>query len=426
MLRKLLTHRLVKDTLVLLGVQVTGYILSFITLPYLTRVLGPANFGLLALGAAMTLYFSVVIDYGFAVTGTRQIAVAQHDPEKIARIYSNIMACKLSLLLPCFLSLVGIVAAVPKMRAYWPLYLISFLQALGLCLSPNWLLQGMQRMRFLAYSDYAAKIIGVLLIFLLVRRSSDYLLAAAIQSGSYVVSAASGLFLCFSVLRLRVVRPRMPEMREALLEGWPVFLSMASMTIMTSSNTMILGLVTRPEQVGFLSASSRLIIATRALMNPIASAVYPHMSRLAVNAPAEGLQFLRRQVRLTAGLFLAISIGLWAFAPLVVSLLFGPRFAETAVLLRIMSPTPFVHAISICFGTYFMLAYGHEKVWMKIMTRMVILNFVLLGLLMLVTTPLRAVALTTALTDVYSAAAAIFFFRRATRSGVEARPAPVS
>ena len=102
MLRKLLEHRLVKDTLVLLGVQLTGYVLPLITLPYLTRVLGPANFGLMALGTAMTLYFAVIIDYGFAVTGTRQVAIAQHDPEKISQIYSTIMACKLGLLAPCF------------------------------------------------------------------------------------------------------------------------------------------------------------------------------------------------------------------------------------------------------------------------------------------------------------------------------------
>ena len=312
------------------------------------------------------------------------------------------------------------------MRAYWPLYLISFLQALGFCLSPNWFLQGVQRMRFLAYSDYTAKIIGVLLIFVLVRRSSDYLVAAAIQSGSYVLSAVTGLFLCFSVLRLRVVWPTWTGMRAAMLEGWPVFLSMGSMTIMTSSNTMILGMVTPPEQVGFLSASSRVIIAARGLSNPVAMAVYPHMSRLAVNSPAEGLKFLRRQLLWTTVPFLAISLGLFAFAPLLVSVLYGPRFAEVAVLLRLMSPVPVVHAVSVCFSTYYILAYGYERVWSKIITRMVILNFVLLAVLMLFVRPLRAVAVTTTLTDVYSAVAAILFFRRTADARAEHKPSPVS
>jgi len=64
MLRKLLSHRLAKDTLILFGVQVSGYVLPLITLPYLTRVLGPANFGLTALGTALILYFAVVIEWG--------------------------------------------------------------------------------------------------------------------------------------------------------------------------------------------------------------------------------------------------------------------------------------------------------------------------------------------------------------------------
>ena len=65
MLRKLLSHRLAKDTLILFGVQISGYVLPLITLPFLTRVLGPANFGLTALGTALVLYFVVVTEWGF-------------------------------------------------------------------------------------------------------------------------------------------------------------------------------------------------------------------------------------------------------------------------------------------------------------------------------------------------------------------------
>lgn len=198
MLRKFLGHRLAKDTLILFGVQISGYVLPLVTLPFLTRVLGPANFGLTALGTALVLYFVVIIEWGFAVTGTRQIAIAQNDPGQVSKIYSAIMACKLVLLTLCFLSMVVLVMATPKLRAYWLLYFVTFLQAVGQCLSPNWLLQGMQRMRFIAYSDYGAKVISVFLIFGLVRRSSDYMLVAALQSGGFLISALIGLAMIFA------------------------------------------------------------------------------------------------------------------------------------------------------------------------------------------------------------------------------------
>jgi polysaccharide transporter, PST family len=227
-----------------------------------------------------------------------------------------------------------------------------------------------------------------------------------------VISALVGLFLLFGTLRIRLVRPNWDEMVSAMTGGWPIFLSMASMIVVTSTNTMILGIVTTPEQVGFLSAAQRLIIAARALTNPVTTAIYPHMSKMAAKSRSAGLAFLEKQLIWTAAPFLVITLGMLVLGPFAARILYGDRFAETGLLLQLMSPTPFIHAVSMCFGTYYMLAFGYEKEWSKIITRMMILNFVLLALLIPVLLPVRAVALTSTLLDVFSAASAYLFYRR--------------
>jgi PST family polysaccharide transporter len=410
MLRRLFSHRLAKDTLILFGVQISGYVLPLITLPFLARVLGPANFGLTALGTAVVLYFVVVTEWGFAVTGTKQIAIAQDDPAEVSKTYSTIMACKVSLMALCFVAMIGLVAAIPKLRAFWPLYFLSFLQVVGFCLSPNWVLQGMQRMRYIAYSDYGAKILSVILIFALVRKSSDYMLVAALQSGGFLMSAIIGLTIVFGKLRLRLVRPALGDMRRELVAGWPVFLSMASMTAMSSTNTVIVGTVASPADVGFLSAAQRLIIAVRSLANPLTNAVYPHISKLAARSPHEALRFVRKQLLWTSAPFSLLTLGMLFFSPLAVSILYKPEYAETGVLLRIMCFTPVLHALGMCFGNYFMLAFGYQKEWAKIITRMVVLNFALVFPLLLLMRADRAVALSTTLTDVFSAGSSAFFY----------------
>jgi hypothetical protein len=77
-----------------------------------------------------------------------------------------------------------------------------------------------------------------------------------------------------------------------------------------------------------------------------------------------------------------------------------------------MSLTPVVHAVSMCFGTYYMLAFGYEKEWSKIIARMMVLNFVCIFALMLVMRPVRAIAVTTTLMDIFCAGSCILFFRR--------------
>lgn len=412
MLRQFTRHRLVQDALILFGVQVCGYILPLITLPYLTRVLGPGNFGLLAIGQALAMYFLMFSEYGFAVTGTRRVAISQGDRRQAAREYSTIMGCKLLLIVAGFLVMVGLLVAIPALGTEWRLYVLSFLIVAGWGLSPNWYFQGMQRMKYVAYSDYGAKILSVVLIFILVRRTENYLIAATLQSGAFLMSALIGLGFLFVGMRVRPVRPEWVDMRKAMIEGWPVFLSMAGMTIMSSSNTMVLGMTASTAQVGFLNAATRLIVAARALTNPVTSAVYPHMSRLAVISREEGVRFFERRLLWTAAPFLAVTAGMLVMSSWVVRALYGPEYAETAVLLRIMSPIPIVHAVSMCFGTYYMLAFGYEKEWSRIIRRMVTLNFVCLLPLIAIMPPARAVATTMTLMDVVTAGSCILFYVR--------------
>jgi PST family polysaccharide transporter len=185
---------------------------------------------------------------------------------------------------------------------------------------------------------------------------------------------------------------------------------------MTSSNTFILGMMTAPAQVGFLNAASRLVIASRALVNPVAGAVYPHMSRLAVLSPVEAVRFLKRRLLWTAAPFLIISLGMFFFAPIAVKILYSDKFHESITLLRLMSPTPVVHALSMCFGTYFMLAFGYEKAWSRVVVQALAVNFILLFTLMRFMAPARSVALTTSLTDIFVAVSCLIFFVRKTRA----------
>jgi O-antigen/teichoic acid export membrane protein len=90
--------------------------------------------------------------------------------------------------------------------------------------------------------------------------------------------------------------------------------------------------------------------------------------------------------------------------------LYKPEYAETGVLLRIMCFTPVLHALGMCFGNYFMLAFGYQKEWAKIITRMVVLNFALVFPLLLLMRADRAVALSTTLTDLFSAGSSAYFY----------------
>ena len=66
-----------KNILSLFVLQGANYILPLVTIPYLVRVLGPANFGRIAFAQAFIQYFVMLTDYGFNLSATRDIARAE-------------------------------------------------------------------------------------------------------------------------------------------------------------------------------------------------------------------------------------------------------------------------------------------------------------------------------------------------------------
>lgn len=62
---------------ILLHFQGLNIILPLLTMPYLFRVLGVEKFGLIAFSYALITFFNVIVDYGFTLSGTREVALNQ-------------------------------------------------------------------------------------------------------------------------------------------------------------------------------------------------------------------------------------------------------------------------------------------------------------------------------------------------------------
>jgi len=362
----------------LYAVQIANYLVPLLTLPWLTRVLGPANFGRLGFCIAIVNYCVLLADYGFNLSATRAIALHAHDPRKRSQIFWNTLTVKALLAvaaLPVLLGLTFVVAPLAELR---PILLIAYLTVIGAVLTPTWFFLGMEQQSTLSRITIAARVLAVPATFLLVRSPADLPLAVAIYACTPVVVAVLCLLTLARRRLLEAAAISPSGVAAALKEGWPLFLSTASMSLYTSTNTALLGFIAGPASVGYYSAAERVTGAAQGLLGPINQTLYPRISRLMQQSPTEAFTFIRRSMRYVGAFSLAISAVLFVLAPYVVALLYGPSFESTVAVLRWLAPLPFIVGLSNVFGIQTLLPLGKKETFTRIVMLAGAINIALL------------------------------------------------
>ncbi len=87
-------QRIVKNTFSLLFSSIFAQFISFFVVVYLARILGPGDFGKISFAITITIYFTLIINLGLPLLGTREIA---RDREKINDYLNNILTMRLCL-----------------------------------------------------------------------------------------------------------------------------------------------------------------------------------------------------------------------------------------------------------------------------------------------------------------------------------------
>ncbi len=370
--------RLISNFFSLSSIEMANYLFPLITVPYLVRVLGPGKYGLVAFAMAFIQYFVMFTDYGFNLTATRNISVSRDDPEKISKIFSSVMAVKFMFMSASLAVLLILVYSFPKFRPDILLYLLAFGLVFGYVLFPIWFFQGMEKMKSIAVLNLFARTLFLIAVFIFVRKESDYLYVPLFTSLGSILAGVVSLCIIFTRFKIRIVLPTLREIGEQLKEGWNVFISMISISLITTSNIFILGFFATNEVVGYFSAGEKIINLAYRAFNPILVAVYPHITKIADAAKDIAIKKLRKLFVMIMLLSFAAFTGIFIFSGAIVAIALGPKFEPSATIVRILSPLAFIVPVAYIFANLALLPFKLDRYFARIYIFGGILNTVLL------------------------------------------------
>lgn len=323
---------LAKNTAAQYALQAAKYLFPFVTVAYLTRVLGPDIYAVRAYVLAAMSLMLVFLNWGFMNYGTKAIAEAGSIDEQ-SRITSVISILRVALCVVGAIILVPITLAVPIMAA-WPLY-VAFAY-IGTCfkaLLPDFVFQGQEDMGIITYRYVASQVVAVGLIVLLVKTPGDLLLVPVLEALGGLIALVWSWENVWRVRHIRFAVPGRRLMREAFSQSGIFFVSSAATTILSSFTTLFIGFYIEDRaQISYWSLAMTAVTAIQALYAPIQNSLYPHMVK------RRDYQLMRKLLYTGTAAALAGSLVFAYFDWAVVLVLGGEAFLPGAYVLALVAP----------------------------------------------------------------------------------------
>lgn len=373
-----MSRRVVGNAVSVMAAQLGSYALPLVTVPYLLRVIGPEHYGLIAFSQAVMAYFVTLVNYGFNLSATRELAVRRDDRALRSELFSTVITIKLGL---CALSLAVLgllIHFLPRFHQDAPVFLASFGTVIGMTLYPVWFFRGIEKLYLISAVNITANLIFTVSIFIFVRHSSDYLIAAILQAAGQIVAGVLALVLLFARERVRLVIPTAGQLRHRLVDGWYLFMSTAAATLYTSSNAVVLGFVCGMTQVGYYSAAYKIFAAGQGLVAPMCQAIYPHVCSLAHRSGELAISYLRKAMVVIGGLTFVGGAAVILFAHPIVRVAMGSKYLASVPVLELMAMTPFACALNNIYGTQGMLNFGMKAQYSRIIIASAFFNNMIL------------------------------------------------
>ena len=353
-------------------------VLPFLTFPYLTRVLGPTNFGLFNFAMSFIGYFVIITDYGFNLSGTKDISLVRDNPEKVNTIFNSIFFIKMLFAGVSLICVVLITASFPLFSQNFSIYIFSFGLVLGTVIFPVWFFQGTEKMKYISFLNLCGLFFYVLMVFLFIKNPSDTPLLVFFRCIYPVIIGCVSIFIIIKKFRIKLHFPARLEIIERLKTAFPFFISNVAVSLYTISNPFILRLLTQDINVGYFSTANSIIsIAGGVILGPVSQTLYPRISLLASNSPENALKFIRKAGIIIAGITLLVSVGFFLFADTIILILAGDQYVESINVLKILSLIPFITGMSNLFGIQTMIPFGKKKAFMFILSFACLLNLVM-------------------------------------------------
>lgn len=338
--------------------QIAIYVFPFITLPYLTRVLGPDEYAVRAYSISVVNLFVTLIDFGCMAYGTREIARHRDSLLRMRCLTSAILGQKTVLATLGLIVLLLIMPSIPVMATNPEYMIIAYLGAVLTAMLPDFIFQGLEDMSILTKRFIVSRLVSLILIFVFIKGPDQLVLVAIFEA---IPSLIAFIWSWGDAVRKHKIVPSVKLLRiqrsfSLLKSTFIFFLSSASTTIFTNLTTIMIGIyITDQADISYWSLAAMCISAAQSLYMPIYNSVYPHVSA------RRDFSIIKKFLILGVPVAILGSLAIIFLSPFIMWILGGPEYVAGSTVLQFLAPVIIFSYPTVLIGFPILAVLDKEK-----------------------------------------------------------------
>lgn len=321
----------IKNTMMLYGMSIAKIVFPLLTLPYLTRVLSVESYGVVSYVKAVMQYMQLVVDFGFMLSGTKDIVNAKNDHEKLEKEVGDILLARVLLAAAAFVALLGMTAVIPLLRTNIGYTLLAFVTVFLSVFLFDYFFRGIEKMQVITLRFVTMRGIATALTFVFVHSDKDILFVPLLDA----VGSLVAVILVFVELKKENIKIHFFGVSTAwkkLKNSFVYFASNTATTAFGALNTLLIGAFLPATEVAYWSVCMQLIGAVQTMYTPITDGIYPEMIK------TKSWKFIKRLLMIFMPIVFAGSAFSIAVAPYALQIVGGEQYVAATSLFRALVP----------------------------------------------------------------------------------------
>lgn len=358
--------------------QLLNILIPIMTIPYISRVLGPSGIGINSYTNSIISYFVLLANLGVNLYGNRMIALVKSDKKRLSIEFFEIYLSTLIFSLFSYALFWFFFIFFSNHSRYLIYQSILIVAAM---FDISWFFMGLEDFKKTVLRNSIVKIIMLFSIFLFVKNHYDI--------GTYIlilaISQLVGNLSLWPYLR-KIIEPINLNKLHLLRHFRPLmsyFFPQIAVQIYVVFNKTLLGILSNMTAVGYFENSDKVLRVILAFLTATGTVMLPRITNISKGRNSKRvIMFLESIFDFIASLAFPICFGIIGIANNFSMIFFGKSFSGISLVICLMAPITIFIPLSNVSGTQFLIPMGKVKYYTLSVTLGAIAN-IIMNLLMI-------------------------------------------